>query len=128
MKAQGFSLIELMITISVIGVLSTLSVGSYRANILKTNRAEARTQMVMIQSVYESYYSQNNQYPTANTLPPLTSIPRTANYSYSTVLNTTAMIVTGYTITATATGNQANDTGCTSLTLNNLGNLLPASC
>ncbi|MBP6103802.1 MAG: prepilin-type N-terminal cleavage/methylation domain-containing protein [Gammaproteobacteria bacterium] len=121
MKAQGFSLIELMITISVIGVLSTLSVGSYRANILKTNRAEARTQILSIQSVYESYYSQYNSYP-AGALPAIPAAASTPNYSYS--VNNTA---TTYTITARPTGNQADDTDCPTITLDNLGNQGPSS-
>lgn len=123
MNTRGFSLVELLIVIAVIGVLATLSVGSYTKNILRTNRAEASTQMVMIQSVYESYYSQNNSYPAANTLPPAATIPSTAHYSYSTVVTTN-----GFTISATAIGDQANDTGCTTLTLDNLGNQLPSAC
>ncbi len=123
MNKQGFSLIELMITISVIGVLSAISVASYQNNIVSANRAEATTQILMIQSVYESIYSQTYSYPAADTLPPLASIPNTANYRYNTDIT-----ATGYTITATPTGNQLiNDTTCPNITLDNLGNTGPSS-
>ena len=127
MKTQGFSLIELMITISVIGVLSAISVASYQNNIVSTNRAEATTQILMIQSVYESIYSQTYSYPAADTLPPLPSIPNTANYSYSTTVPAPGS-TTGYLITATPTGNQLiNDTTCPTITLDNLGNTGPSN-
>jgi type IV pilus assembly protein PilE len=122
MKIRGFSLIELMITLSVIGVLAKLSISSYTQNSFKANRAEAHTQILMIQSVYESIYSQTNRYPAANTLPPSASIPSTAHYSYATTLT-----ATGYTITATPTGNQVNDTTCPSITLDSTGNQGPSN-
>ena len=122
MKMFGFSLVELMITMAVIGVLAAVGLGNYTQNTLKTKRAEAHAQILTIQSVYESIYSQTNSYPAANTLPPSASIPNTTNYSYRTTIT-----ATGYTITATATGNQVNDTTCPTITLDNLGNKGPSS-
>ncbi len=122
-NGKGHSLVELIATIGILAVLAVVSISSYQQNTLQTNRAEAGAQMLMIQSVYESYYSQNNTYPTAGTLPPAGTIPSTTHYNYTTIINGT-----GYQIQATAINNQVGDTGCTLLTMDNLGNQTPTSC
>ncbi len=120
---KAFSLIELMIVIAIIAILSGISVGNYSGNVRENIRSEASAQLLMIQANYEVYYQQNNSYPASNTLPPSASIPSTAHYTYSSTVTST-----GYTITATATGNQTADTGCTTLSLSNLGVNTPANC
>jgi type IV pilus assembly protein PilE len=126
-KNKGFSLIELMVVIGLIGVLASLGVASYSSNVLKTRRSEAFTQLLRVQSSYETYYSQNNTYPASNALPPAAAIPSTTNYSYTSITTSS-----GYTLTATALAAQLSDkegaTTCSPLTLDNLGNKTPAVC
>ncbi len=126
---KGFTLIELMVTLVIIAILSAIAYPSYNQEVQKSRRSEAITNLLKIQSAYEEYNAQNNTYPAANTLPPNTSIPNTANYSYSST--TTA---SSYTITATALpdGYQTTDseqgTSCASMSIDNIGDQTPAVC
>lgn len=125
----GFSLLELLIVVAIIAALSAIAFPTYNRYVLKSRRAEGMMNLVKFQGVYEEYNAQNNIYPTSNTLPPATTgpIPSTTYYSY-----TSATTSTTYTITATAIGNQANDTeggtACSTMTINNVGTQTPAAC
>ena len=41
-KSKGFSLIELMIVVVIIGILSTIALGFYGDNVIASNRTQAR--------------------------------------------------------------------------------------
>lgn len=122
-KKQGFSVIELMIVVAVVGILSAIAVPMYSTHVIKARRSEAITALLDSQRAYESYFLQKGTYVGANTS---VTLPSTPNYTYS-PSNITA---TTYKITATAnsTSSQANDTSCTPLSLDHLGNRSPAEC
>ncbi len=123
---KGFSLIELMIVITVVGILAALSIQGYNGYVLRSNRAsEAIPTLLSAQSAVQEYYAQNN-----STYPSSYTITSTTHYTYAYTQNTTTG---GYSITATATGNQVSDTAkdgtaCTTLTVDNVGTKSPASC
>lgn len=60
---KGFSLIELLVTISIIGVVSTLGISS--AAILQKNSRDTqrKADLRLIQSALQQYYADNNFYP-----------------------------------------------------------------
>ena len=60
--ARGFTLIELMIVISIVAILTTIAVTSYRAYVLRATRTEARMALLSIQAAQEKFFLQNNQY------------------------------------------------------------------
>lgn len=61
-KSRGFTLIELMITVVVIGVLSAIAFPSYTESVRKSKRAEGRTAMMEVLQQQERYMTQNNTY------------------------------------------------------------------
>jgi type IV pilus assembly protein PilE len=113
---RGFTLIELMITVAIIGILAAVALPAYNESIARSKRAEARAEILRAESWMERYYSENNRYSStvaASTTNPTAfatnfgNIPRTGSVNYTLTLAVTA---TGYTLTATRAGSMASDT------------------
>jgi type IV pilus assembly protein PilE len=123
-KIPGFSLIEILIALSIVGILSAIAIPSYSRHVKKSRRSEALTALLTTQRAYELYFVQNSTYPSSGS-----SLPSSTYYTYSS--STTAST---YTLTATATVglSQVTDTQgaitCTPLTLDNVGNKSPVDC
>lgn len=61
-RAQGFSLIELMIVVAVIGILAAVAVPQYNQYILKSKLAEARAELSDARVRMERYFQDNRRY------------------------------------------------------------------
>ncbi|QET03794.1 MULTISPECIES: type IV pilin protein [Cupriavidus] len=66
--ARGFTLVELMITVMIIGVLATIAIPSYQQYVQRARRTEAKSAMLRLMGTLERYYTVNMSY----TLSPLT--------------------------------------------------------
>lgn len=120
---NGFSLVELMIVVSVIAILVSLSYPPYARFINKSERSEAQTELLDWANRQHIWRADHISYNT--TINP----PNTGSYTY-TMPNPTA---TSFSLTATAQGGQTLDSedgiGCGTLTLNETGLVrLPAGC
>ncbi|KAA3660906.1 MAG: prepilin-type N-terminal cleavage/methylation domain-containing protein [Calditrichaeota bacterium] len=62
---RGFTLIELMVTIIIIGVLASIAIPMYRANVERAKKAEADANMGTIRTALRVYYAEFGSYPTA---------------------------------------------------------------
>lgn len=60
--AQGFTLVELCITTTVVGILTALGVASWRGTVLRAHRAEARVALLRIQAMQELQYVNTLRY------------------------------------------------------------------
>jgi type IV pilus assembly protein PilE len=61
-RARGVTLIELMLVVVIIAILASIAVPSYRAYLLRSQRTDARTALLKIQSAQERFLLQQNRY------------------------------------------------------------------
>ncbi len=130
-KQTGFTLIELGITIVIVGILATVAIVYHQGYIRKSRRADAIRTLLAIQLEEESYRTQNLTY--GNLTQVWSGVATSSNGFYNLAIS--AISSTGYTVTATATGDQTNDAedgaACSTLTLTVNGNndtSTPAAC
>lgn len=74
-SSRGFTLIELMITVVIVAVLAAVAYPSYRAYVLKSKRAEARTALMDLLQQQERFMTQRNTYSDPVITPGSTTVP-----------------------------------------------------
>ncbi|MES2673265.1 MAG: type IV pilin protein [Pseudomonadota bacterium] len=128
---QGFTLIELMISVAIVATLSALAFNSYQRTVLAAGRTDAMVALSDVaQRMQRCFTAQSTYKPTA------TGVCAVADSAVATagiistdglykinLVNDTSYTATAYVLTATpVTGKrQAKDTACTSFSLNQIG-------
>jgi type IV pilus assembly protein PilE len=127
---SGFTLVEVMIVLTVVGLLTVIAVPSYQSYVVKGKRNQARAVLMSVSQMEERYYTNNNTYYAVSAVPPNAEPQGWPNfvgnsmtariYNIAVASSVGSTIANSYTITATPSNGFA-DTQCGSLTLDNTG-------
>lgn len=127
-KLLGITLIELMITVAIIGILASIAYPSYTDFVVRSNRSEAQRELVRIANLQEQFYVDNRTYTNDMTVLGESDDPfitDSGDYSIDVLENN---VKNSFTLQATALGTQAtNDSGCLILSINDVGEKKPTS-
>ncbi len=126
---HGFTLIELMIVVAILGIIAAIAYPSYVESVRKARRADAISALLQVQMDQEKYRANNPEYTTSLQDLGWGAGPYTSEEGYYTIAVTNAD-ASSYTATATGvTGKgQDKDTGCTVITVNQAGKAGATSC
>ena len=138
--AKGFTLIEIMVTVAIIGILAAVAMPSYTSYVARARRADARTQLLQAAQFMQRFYAANDQYdqdrgnnsilgssvgmPDSLRVSPADG---TALYQLNTAITTAgnytaSVTVSGYTLTmAPISGRSAAADACGMFTLTSTG-------
>ena len=139
--SAGFTLIELIVAVTIVGLLTVIAVPAYRSYVLRSNRAVAKAVLVDMAAREETYFVDRKTYGALSVLglntylnrDSSTSATQTSNSIYKLTVGalistscpatglTSSVTSGGYTVAATPVGTQVNDTSCVSLCLTSTG-------
>lgn len=117
-KQSGFSLLELLVALTIVAILSAIAYPNYQAHVLKTRRAEAKVALMDLAARLEQYRLIHHSYKGA-TLSDLGKSPATEKNHYRLKIETTTENY--YVIAAIPKGPQVKDTRCGTLTYKEQG-------
>jgi len=120
-RESGFTLIELMIAVAIIGILSAIALPSYQQYVRQARRSDGQALLLDMQGKQEKWRINNTTY---GSLAEIGGTPTSSYYDFTVTGNS----VTAYTLAATAKSSQATDTGCATLTINEASVKTPAAC
>lgn len=119
-RAAGFSLIELMIAVVIVGILAAVALPAYQQHVRKGHRAGAQAYLMDLAQRQQQYFLDNRGYASAASALGYASTPADVSPYYTVTLVTADGPPPSFTITAAPAGTQIADT-CGTLTINNAG-------
>ncbi|MDR7133879.1 type IV pilus assembly protein PilE [Lysobacter niastensis] len=108
MKQSGFTLIELVVVIAIVGILAAIAIPSFAEQIKKSRRSEAVTVLGDLQLRQERWRSNHTTYGTLAEVTGTTAAlfnGAQSNYDFAVTVNSAS----AYTLTATPKGSQTGD-------------------
>ncbi|MDD5275581.1 MAG: type IV pilin protein [Methylovulum sp.] len=102
LRTQGFTLIELVVVVAIIGILAAIALPSYQDSVRKGRRGDAKGELMRLVQAEEKWRVSHTSYGT------LTDIGGAVANSYYTFA-VTANTASAFTITCTPQNDQAND-------------------
>jgi type IV pilus assembly protein PilE len=136
-RHAGFTLVEMMITVVILSILTSIAIPAYTSQIRKSRRTEARSALLDLASREERFFSTSNTYSSSPAAlaygagTTWTAAPgMSVGSGYYTVFvavtaaqpTATPPVPAGYTITATPAGSQSADAECATFVVDQTGN------
>jgi type IV pilus assembly protein PilE len=122
-RGAGFTLLELMIAVAVVGILAAIAYPSYQAQLIKGRRAAAQAYLMDLAQTQQRFLLDRRSYA-GSEADLVKSAPQEVSPYYTITIAAPAANPPTFTITATPSGVQASDGP---LTIDNLGVKTPAS-
>ncbi|AUM11959.1 type IV pilin protein [Ketobacter alkanivorans] len=128
-SVKGFSLVELMIVIAIIGIIAAIAYPSYVDSVQKSRRADGRAALQEAAARQERFYTEANTY-TGDLTRLVTNADGSSSpegyYDISVALSCDRTVggttyYSCFALTATAQGLQSDDSECVTITLNHAG-------
>ncbi len=113
-RVNGFTLIEVLIVVAIVGILAAIAYPSYSDSVRRAARSEAHAELMNLASQLEGFYADRRTYVGATDV----LVPGVTENGHYTVSITEA--AEAWTLNAVPKNAQANDV-CGTLTLNSLG-------
>ncbi|MFK8015410.1 MAG: type IV pilin protein [Gammaproteobacteria bacterium] len=119
-RQHGYTLMELLITVSIITIVTSIALPSYQNHVMRSHRTDAMGALLRVANAQEKFYLQNNSY--TGDLAELNITGTESGYYDLTIADAD---VNGFTATATASsgGPQENDSKCQNFTIDATGAL-----
>lgn len=64
-KSSGFTLVELLIVVALIGIIAGIAVGQYRQSILKAQEAVLRENLFTMRTQINNFFADKGRYPSS---------------------------------------------------------------
>lgn len=117
----GFTLIELMIVVAIVGIVAAIAYPSYMQYVIRSNRSAAESFTLAVANKQEQYILDARQYATSVSALNMTT-PSEVSRNYVITIAGVTTTPPAYTITATPNSTQlSKDTKCKILTINQAG-------
>ncbi|MFA7240317.1 MAG: type IV pilin protein [Sulfuricellaceae bacterium] len=100
-KHVGFTLVELMVVVSIVGILSAVGIPSYIDYLVRSRIPDATSNLAAKRVQMEQFYQDNRTYAGANAICPDTAVSQYFDFAC------TGASATAYTLTATGKGSMA---------------------
>ena len=109
-KWRGFTLVELLITMVIAGILATIAVPSYQNHVQKARRANAYSCLLDTAQRQENFFYQNNRYTTniGELGLPNANCGEGGHYTLTVAAGTSGSINTSYLLTASRASTASN--------------------
>ncbi|MFK7886839.1 MAG: type IV pilin protein [Gammaproteobacteria bacterium] len=123
-RQQGYTLLELLLTVSIVTIVTSIALPSYQNHVRRSHRSDAMSALMLVANAQEKFYLQNNTY--TSTLSDL-NITGTRSGFYDLTIPTADVNTFTAQAQIASGGAQVGDDLCTTFTIDATGALGAAS-